>query len=145
MAIDLYFDLPAVLRLAEHASAAHDHLLSFSEREAGQTRGVPALEWVADEGAYLMSNGLPALREQHAPQQNVVVYADGWEPGSNRRELGASEVGHDDFVEHFPLADADPTLLALLRAANTQGYQWFVLTVDTGHVAYRVSKTRRSK
>lgn len=142
MAIDLYFDLPAVLRLAEHASAAPDHLLSFSEREAGQTRGVPALEWVADQGTYLMSNGQPGLREQHAPRQNVVVFADGWGPDSDRYELGATEVGHDDFVEHFPLADTDPTLVALLRAASAQGYQWFVLTVDTGHVEYRVSKTK---
>jgi hypothetical protein len=142
MAIDLYFDLPAVLRLAEHATTADTHLPSYPEREAGQARGVPALVWVADWGTYLMSNGLPALlSDPDNEASNVVVFADRWGPDSDRYELGASDVGHDDFVEHLPLADRH--LLTLLQRGHASGCRWFVLTVTTNKITYRVSRDQR--
>lgn len=142
MSIDLYFDLAATLRLAEHAAAAHDNVPSFSESEAGQKRGVPALQWVADWGTYLISNGMPGLPGENASQRNFVVFADGWGADSNRYELAVSGVGHDDFVEHLPLHDGTPSLLTLLRCAHERGFAWFVLKVNTETVAYRVSETK---
>jgi hypothetical protein len=139
MATDLYFDLPAVLRLAEHATAADTHLPSYTEHKAGQASGVPALCWVADWGTYLMSNGLPALLNDPTNQRsNVVVFADRWGPDSDRHELGASDVGHDDFVEHLPLVGGH--LLTLLQRGHAGGHRWFVLTVTTNKITYRVSR-----
>jgi hypothetical protein len=142
MAIDLYFNLPAVLRLAEHATSAGTHLPSYTDHQAGQANGVPALCWVADWGTYLMSNGLPALlSDPNNEASNVVVFADGWGPDSNRSELGASDVGHDDFVEHLPLVGGH--LLTLLQRGHAGCHRWFVLTVTTNKITYRVSRDQR--
>ena len=141
MTINLYFDLPAVLRLAEHATTAGDNAPSFIEHVAGQTSGVPALVWVADWGTYLMSNGLPALlTDPHDPASNVIVYADGWGHDSDRRALGASAVGPDDFAEHFPLVGDH--VLTLLQRGHASGFRWFVLTVSTTEITYRVSRNQ---
>ncbi|GAA1622940.1 DUF3085 domain-containing protein [Actinoplanes couchii] len=142
MTIDLYFDLPAVLRLAEHATAADDNLPSLIEVAAGQTSGAPALTWVADSGTYLMSNGIPALlTDPHDQASNVVVFADGWGPDSDRHALGASAVGHDDFVEHLALDDGQ--LLTLLQRAHACDFRWFVLNVTTDQITFRVSQDQR--
>jgi diguanylate cyclase (GGDEF)-like protein len=137
MATDLFFDLPAVLRLAEHAHAATGHAPSISEHLDGQ-RCPGGLEWVADWGTYLMSTGLPGLRvnPDDPTSGNVVVYADGWGPDSDRHSLAATDVGGDDFVEHLHLADNDFGLLHLLRTGAQHGYPWFVITVDGDHFGF---------
>jgi hypothetical protein len=80
MATELYFALPSALRLAEHALASPANLPSLSEQDDGASC-TGALEWVADDGTYLMSNGTPALlSDPHDPTSNIVVHAEGWGP-----------------------------------------------------------------
>jgi hypothetical protein len=141
MATELHFALPSALRLAEHALAAPAHLPSLSEQDDAATCA-GALEWVADDGTYLMSNGTPALlSDPHDPTSNIVVHAEGWGPGSDRHWLGLSGVGFDDFTEHLHLTDGDPPLIDLLRAAAHHGYPWLVLTVNGDALTAHVSRT----
>jgi len=137
MATDLFFDLPATLRLAEHAHAAAGHAPSISEHLDGQ-RCPGGLAWVADWGTYLMSTGLPGLHvnPDDPTSGNVVVYAEGWGPDSDRQALAATDVGGDDFVEHLHLADEDLGLLDLLRTGDQHGYRWFMITVDGDHLGF---------
>jgi hypothetical protein len=111
MATELYFALPSALRLAEHALTAPVHLPSLTEHDDSITCAW-ALEWVADDGTYLMSNGTPALlADPHDPTSNIVVHAEDFGPGSDRHWLGLSDVGFDDFTEHLHLTDGDPPLI----------------------------------
>ncbi len=148
MSTDLYFDLAAALRLAEHAVASPEHCQSHSEQLDG--RPCPgALEWVADAGTYLMSGGSPALLSDPGdPHSNVVVYAEGWDDTSDRRALAATDVGGDDFVEHLHLTEPDhpddpsgPPLITLLRDGAGAGYRWLVLRVSADTVVTRLSRT----
>ena len=77
MPTDLYFDLTAALRLAEHAVAAPQHRRSFTEDQDGLT--CPgALVWAADTGTYLMSSGNPPLlADPDDPTSSIVVHAHG--------------------------------------------------------------------
>jgi hypothetical protein len=134
MATDLYFNLDAALRLAEHALAAPEHNPSFTEH--AEARTCPgALEWVADWGTYLMSGGRPGLRTDpdNPDSSHAVVYAEGWDEHSDRSALAATDVGGDDFVEHLhltePVTTAGQTLIDIMRAGAARGYAWLVLTV----------------
>jgi hypothetical protein len=135
----LWFDLAAVLRLAEHAHAAPEKVPSLTELVEG--RACPgALAWVADSGVYLMSGGQPALlRDPEDPTSNVIVHAHAWSPGTDRPARAATDLGADDFVEHLHLTDGDPSLLAVLRDGVAAGHQSFVLDVTEHHVTYRLS------
>jgi len=137
MPTDLYFPLPDVLRLADHALAAVDHIPSFTEHR--DTLACPGgLAWVADDGTYLMSTGSPPLlSEPTNPESNIVVYAHGWGPGTSRRARAACDLGGDDFVEHLHLSDADALWL---RDALTDGYPWLVLRVTPGRLEPSVSR-----
>ncbi|WP_428962243.1 DUF3085 domain-containing protein [Micromonospora fluostatini] len=140
MSLHLYFDLTDTLRLAEHAVAAAEHAPSFTETEE-QTTCPGALEWVHDQGIYLMSNGLPRLTDPKRPDRNLTVHAHGWNPdadGYRRHPL----VG-DDFLEHLHLTDQPRPLIGILRAAHTAGYRWLHLTVAADTYVVRVAKTRR--
>jgi hypothetical protein len=108
VATDLYFNLAQALRLAEHAVAAPQQSPSFSEHTDGR-RCPGGLAWITDWGIYLMSTGLPGLRvdPDDPDSANVVVYAEGWGPDSDRSELAHTDIGGDDFVEHLHLATAD--------------------------------------
>ena len=134
MPTDLYFDLADTLRLAEHAVAAPANNPSYSEHLDGLT--CPgALEWVADSGTYLMSGGHPGLRTDPTDpdSSNVVVYAHGWGPDSDRRALAATGIGGDDFAEHLHLHeifDADGSLIDRLRGGAAIGMRYLVLQVD---------------
>ncbi len=148
MPTDLYFDLAATLRLAEHAIAAPEHTQSYSEADDG--RPCPgALEWVADWGTYLMSGGRPPLlSDPDDPTSNIVVYAHGWDDSSDRAALAATDVGGDDFVEHLHLTQPDdpddpsgPPLITLLREGAAAGYRWLVLRVTPERVASQLSRT----
>lgn len=127
---DLYFDLPAALRLAEHAATAPEHAASYSE----STDGVVcpgALVFVKDDGVYLMSSGRPGPR--HDQGGHHVAFAHGWTPDSLRNPH-STHLGGDDFAEHLhltePLNDHGGTLLALLRDGHTRGHRYLVLKVD---------------
>src|SRR5262245_28353474 len=75
----LHFDLPAALRLAEHAAAAAEHRQSYTESDTG-VACPGALLWVADAGVYLMSGGIPGLRVDPTDDtsRHEIVYADGF-------------------------------------------------------------------
>lgn len=127
---DLYFDLPAALRLAEHAATAPEQAPSYSE----DTDGVAcpgALVFVKDHGVYLMSSGRPGPRHAHGGHH--VVFAHGWTPDSPRNPR-STHLGGDDFAEHLHLTeslnDHGGTLLTLLRDGHASGHRHLVLKVD---------------
>ena len=135
---DLYFDLEAVLRLAEHAAAAPEHAQSYSEADS-KTPCPGALMLVKDEGVYLMSNGLPgpALDGSH------VVFAHGWTPDSPD-DPSETHLGDDDFAEHLHLTDpyvGSATLLDALRDTHARGYRYLLLKVR--YDRYTVTITQR--
>lgn len=152
MTITLHFDLPAALRLAEHAAAAAEHALSFTEATAGAA--CPgALLWVADAGVYLMSGARPGLRVDSADDTSghEVVYAHGWSADEVvRHDRHHSDLGGDDFVEHLHLHDhygtrRDGTRLSMLQAmrvAASSGYRSLVIDVpDADSYRVRLSRT----
>jgi len=143
LATDLYFSLADTLRLAEHAVATAEHSPSLSEQDDRQS--CPgALAWVADQGTYLMSTGLPCLlADPSDPTSNVTVYADGWGPDSDRGALAHTDVGGDDFVEHLHLtttAQPGDALIDMLRAGARDGYQFLLLRVDGDALQIRLSR-----
>ncbi|MDG4803636.1 DUF3085 domain-containing protein [Micromonospora sp. WMMD980] len=141
MALHLYFPLPETLRLAEHAVAAAEHVASYTEREDG-VACPGALEWVHDDGVYLMSNGLPRLADPQRPGSNLTVYAHGWNPRLDAHRSDP-DLGGDDFVEHLHLtAEPDP-LIGQLRRAHTVGYQWLDLMVEADTFTHRFTRTPR--
>jgi hypothetical protein len=144
--IDLYFNLAETLRLAEHAVAATEHSRSGSEHLDGKS--CPgALCWVADWGTYLTSSGLPRLSVDPSDPDsaNVLVYAEGWGPDSDRRALAYTDVGGDDFDEHLHLTTVDQPgavpLIDQLRAAAQRGDQYLVLRVARDTVSMLFSRT----
>lgn len=66
----LHFDRAAVSKLLEHTRAAPKHKPLYEQPETAR----PGVWLVGDDGAYLMSNGEPALPGEDAA--NFVVYAD---------------------------------------------------------------------
>jgi hypothetical protein len=146
VATDLYFNLAEALRLSEHAVAAPEHSQSFSEHEDGR-RCPGGLAWVADWGSYLMSTGLPGLRvdPDDPDSANVVVYAEGWGPDSDRSALAHTDIGGDDFVEHLHLTAVDepgtPPLIDLLRAGAKSEFKYLVLRVAGEEFDLRLSRT----
>jgi len=67
----LHFDRAGVLELLAHAEAAPSRRKVFGQ--AGPV--MPGLILVADEGVYLLSNGVPMLRNPDNRDANKVVYA----------------------------------------------------------------------
>lgn len=146
MPTDVFFDLPAALRLAEHAHSAAEHIPSISEQDDG--RACPgALEWVADAGVYLMSGGIPALRPDPGDPDsgNVVVYAEGWGPDTGRRSRADTDIGGDDFVEHLhlrePIGPQGMPLIEVLRVGVARHYRYLVLHLNGDTLATRLSRT----
>jgi hypothetical protein len=141
MALRLYFDLTATLRLAEHAVAAPKHAPSFTEHD--DSVSCPgALVWVHDHGVYLMSSGLPRLTEPNKPDSSLVVYARGWNPDTDGHRDDHTHLGGDDFAEHLHLTEQPHPLIDQLRAAHAAGYRWLRLTVTTDTYQVGVSRTR---
>ncbi|WP_168222594.1 DUF3085 domain-containing protein [Micromonospora sp. HM134] len=138
MALRLHFDLAKTLRLAEHAVAADEHVASFTEHE-NHIRCPGALEWVHDDGVYLMSNGLPRLRAQSGA--NLTVHAEGWDPCVDDHRSDP-DLGGDDFVEHLHLTEQPHPLITVLRAAHAAGLGWLELTVSEDTFEVRVTHTR---
>jgi hypothetical protein len=150
VATDLYFNLAATLRLAEHAVAAGEHSRSFREQVDGQP--CPGgLAWVADQGTYLMSTGLPGLRAdpQDPHSTHVVVYAEGWGPDSDRGALAHTDVGGDDFVEHLHMTTVEQPgatpLIDQLRAGAVDGHRYLVVRVDGETFELRLAVRRPAR
>ena len=55
----LRFTLTDVHRLAEHAASSSEHTPSYAQLIDGIRNGTPALEWVHDDGIYLLVEPLP--------------------------------------------------------------------------------------
>lgn len=81
----LKFSIADIRPLYEHAKSCQEWLGAYVDATA------PGLLLVKDEGAYIMSNGRPLLKEADG-ECSKVVYADGYRP-----EYG--HIGGDDFVE----------------------------------------------
>lgn len=82
----LRFDLKQVARLLAHAKTSTEHRTIYDEVTGA------GLWWIKDEGTYIMSNGLPALTENH------VVYAEGFDADCDW-DLLRDACGGDDFAE----------------------------------------------
>ncbi|MEV6782703.1 hypothetical protein [Streptomyces sp. NPDC051098] len=124
-----YFRLSAVLEVAEHAAAAPRHHL-FDD-EATET---PALWWIADDGSYIMSNGLHPSGTPKDADARTIVFAQGWETGTHP----GSVLGDECSQETFPLCDpnatdAEPALLDMLRTSVRDGHVWLVLEITSDH------------
>lgn len=121
MAGKLRFPIEPVRAHIRHAQAATEHFKPF-EGDA-----VPALIFVKDQGAYLMSSGQPHDSRPVIDGDNV-VYAEGCKLpliGQDDHDEWAEVYSHvadicggDDFAEQFPLEDAG--LLALLEDAQAK-------------------------
>ncbi len=141
--IRLLFPLTDTLTIAEHAIAAPGHHQSYAQM-ADDVTATPALHWVKDDGTYLMSNGNPGLpadpANPHGGQQ--VVAALGYGPDT-RQDLGHTDIGGDDFVEHIDLTDpaGETQLIDALRQAATRGWEWFAIDVDGDTIAIRIFAT----
>ena len=124
----LRFALPDVLVLAEHALTAEVHVYA----DPDDKDAAPALLLVADDGVYLMSNGLPALEptaEQPSVSRIRVVYAAGCPSDSDWTEQ-VDLASHDDLLVTLPL---QPALIGQLRTAHTRGADTFTVTVTVTH------------
>lgn len=114
------FLLAAVLELAEHAVAAAEHADPVDDEPAG-----PALLFVADDGVYLMSNGLPQpLPGLGQPANSTVraVFAEHLGPGQ------ATHKG-DDLLIALPLCQPGDPLVEKLRVAARTGHDSLVITL----------------
>lgn len=125
----LKFPLQQVLEAAEQAVAATDHHMLHDE-----IRPRPALWWVKDDGTYMMSN---AVMPEDASA--IVVYADGWGPGTDADDV----LGGDDFGERFDLCipsggNGTTTLLEALRSAIRDGDTYLFLEVSADRNKIRV-------
>lgn len=134
----LTFRASEVHRLLEHSKAAKEHRPSYEDlaNPAYHKGGVVKLdadEWpdsgnidrlripaglllIADQGVYLMSNGLPALLAEPGGTRNAVAYALESDPGSgfdDWYDAKRSIMGGDDCVITLP-AEMFERALALL-------------------------------
>lgn len=134
MATDLYFPLPAVVRLLAHARASARHTMTITEVEEKLT--CPGgLEWVTDSGVYLMSTGLPGLPGDNG-EENLVVYADGFGPATSRAEIRHTDLGPDDFVEHLHFED----LGDMVERGTAGQAAWLWLRVVGENVEFRLAR-----
>lgn len=95
----LHFDRERVRQLLDHAKAAPEHDQTFGATE----KQGPGLLFVADQGIYLMSNGIPRL---DATEHENVAYAKECDPVAMPfDEWWANKhaaAGGDDSVEYVP-------------------------------------------
>jgi len=145
--LELRFDLPDVLGLADHACRSvehrpatvhyHDKRLwinaeaGYTPREIQSMRGrhvdsrkiPPALDLVRDDGIYLMSNGIPVQREP-CGRSSKVAYADGFDPLNDERweEFARAYLGRKDFSLPVPLS--------WIRRAQSRSSKSLTLIID---------------
>lgn len=124
-----HFRLSAVLEVAEHAAAAPRHHL-FDDEAAE----APALWWIADDGSYVMSNGMHPTGTPKDADARTIVFAQGWETGTHP----GSVLGDECSQETLPLCDpnatdAEPALIEMLRKSVRDGHAWLVLEITADH------------
>lgn len=104
----LHFDQAKVRALLAHALAAPDHRLTYGQTLKGAAPE-PGLWLIADDGVYLMSNGLPPLA-----QPDHVVYADETDPETVDPEtmdaVKRQSSGGDDSVEFLDAASVQKAI-----------------------------------
>ncbi|GAA3302417.1 hypothetical protein Dvina_51645 [Dactylosporangium vinaceum] len=131
---ELIFPLDEVLVLAEHAAAAP----SSAPPAAGEPPG-PALLLAADDGIYLLSNGLPQLDaaagEPHAYGIRA-VYADGYGPGTPPTARDAMTGVSGELLTALPIPEP---VLRRLRATATN-HDLFTLTLSADNVVLGVAR-----
>lgn len=142
--IDLFFRLPEVVKIAEHAVAARQHVQSVTQYYNDEPAEA-SLMWVKDDGTYLMSNGSPRqLADPDEPEgASLVTFAIGWGPRTGP-EIGRTPVGGDDFAEHIELAkpvSGTDTLLDLIRYHAAHG-GWLIITVNPQTYEIRFAPAR---
>ncbi|MGN2636554.1 hypothetical protein ACTD5D_10245 [Nocardia takedensis] len=134
--VDLWFPLPEVIDLAEHALAATEHRRPWDEDPVG-----PALVWVKDNGIYLFSNGLPQQPPTAAdPAGNVLhaVYAHGHGQDSYHPNLPVS----DHFTDYLALRqphENDPPLIDFLLSAVEE--RWLLIEWSPESYRFALSVT----
>jgi len=103
----LNFNALALRRLVDHAKAAPEHDMGWSEDPAK-----PALVLVGDQGVYLMSNGKPA-DQREAQKGNYVAYATDHNPNRDTGWWDAKRAsfGADDGAETLDIIDSVDLLL----------------------------------
>jgi hypothetical protein len=124
----LCFPLAPLQAHISHAQQASRHFGGLSG-EVG-----PALEFVKDEGIYLMSNGDPADGPGSGTlARPPVVYAEGYDPTVEDRmavwERARAAVGGDDFVEFIEL---DDQFLRAFDRTSKAGYTHLAIDVTAG-------------
>ncbi|MFI0411969.1 DUF3085 domain-containing protein [Actinomadura sp. 3N508] len=130
--VELCFDLAAVLRLAEDATAANEHTTRWEPGPALNHPGFevdagPCLILVRDDGVYLMSTDKNAPRDTEG--RVPLCYASGFDPrcGDWWSRWNRTGLPGDDFAEYLELVESG--LLDDLRVAAERGYHWFVITL----------------
>jgi hypothetical protein len=125
---ELRFPIQLVLESAEHALDAPCHRDEYEQAEPH-----PALWWVTDDGTYLMSNGVTEQGEGIDP-----VYADGWGPGTDARDV----LGGDDFSEEIDLRMPEwgegKTFLQYIREAILRGNTHLCIEVDDDFLHFAI-------
>ena len=136
MRVDLWFPLPEVIDLAEHALAASEHRQPWGEALVG-----PALVWVKDNGIYLFSNGLPQQPPTAEDPPDYVlhtVFAYGHGRDSYHPNLPVS----DHFAAYLELHEpyeSDPPLIDFLRSAVEE--RWLVIEWSAESYRFALSVT----
>ncbi|MFI6163052.1 hypothetical protein ACIA59_24260 [Micromonospora haikouensis] len=126
------FNLVTAMELAEHAVAAAEHGDPIDDEPAG-----PALLLVADDGVYLMSNGLPQPpRGPNQPATSTVraVFAEHRGPGQQTHD-------GDDLLIALPLSQPGDPLIEKLRAASRTGHDALVITLLDDQLTVAATRT----
>ncbi|WP_028188854.1 hypothetical protein [Salinispora pacifica] len=129
------FTLAAVLDIAEHAVAATAHADPVDEEPAG-----PALLLVADDGVYLMSNGLPQPPpgpDQPATSTVRAVFAEHLGPGQPAYD-------GDDQLIALPLCQPGDRLIEKLRAAARTGHDALIITLLNDQLSVAAIRTPKA-
>lgn len=127
MTTTLKFAVMDVCRLINHAQASPEWRKAFWDEEGTPE---PCLEFVKDDGIYLMSNGIPGMERDEA--YTHVVYAKGYDPRTGDVwDKCRAAVGGDDFVEYLELAPMLPvpenaTHLFIKVSADTMEAGWLL-------------------
>lgn len=151
------FQPEAVLRLVEHALGTPQHFPADHDLEDGSIyhggsvirlasgkpdyRAIdlgivaPALMLIKDQGVYLMSNGLPILRDPDFPDDpdaSLVVYADGCDPRDPAWVDRAGSLPRN-VVEKVEISDE--VMRNLKRATSAQRFRINIAEIRTAMAA----------
>jgi hypothetical protein len=126
------FSLSAAMELAEHAVAAAEHGDPIDDEPAGL-----ALLLVADDGVYLMSNGLP----QPPPDPDQPATSTVWAVFAEHLGPGQPTHDGDDLLIALPLCQPGDPLIEKLRAAARIGHDALIITLLDGQLTVAAIRT----